>query len=712
MSIRVRTCIVRLHQGVSFFHTQRITHLPRGFPIILSRNIGITASYLDVPDDVNHSYTKDVLIKKIQKGEIEPEIILKILQEIPKGNLPHLSKVCSTALPLLQKNQVFQENYIQLCYLTNDTRTIRHLLELYLLNKSYNSETLAYIFSHFIGNYEHTFITGLFTDIVKLKKQLQPKLLEVVIEQLILHDTLFENLPLVIGQWVQAGYSVLPKSACLLLQQYFTHGTANEIRHIMEIISKCGLSDHYLVRSVELQNLIVSLELDLFNYKDRLMEIKQLISSQEELIAFYGNFLKFFSTTKGRTLQDLEYLLRLFAIDGFKLRNHLEFFPDILDFVVAHTFDISQVMQLLESTVANKSLLFDVVYLKKLYGAFVRYHPFEAAEFDVAFKKWVSSSALSIEIKESLSGLQIQSVTSKLTPYALRNDPTFLKPKKYKNLQWKTMQHKRDCQGRIAKDKDQLEFRVTSGFNDLISSGVSPDPKILLETYQRCSYDNKQILVELFKKTRHFSEYDIPLKLIELQEKNSKIALVQFIKSPDMIKINVNNKFKLARMLSNKHLQRESEKLLASIDEEQLPHHSRQLKLQLQLRNCELLNDFVTFNKLITEWPLQDIHVTPYIVQHCKYIQRKLILKLNSLNTKHDTLHSLSKFNSIFAKGDDLANIGEFFEAYPSMVEELRNSITGILDFTQHVKLRISEDKQMARKQMERMFEFFDKWLV
>ena len=646
----------------------------------------------DMKRDMKNDFIKEPLKKDLKESLIEATTMKFESKETSHTSIKHAENQPLTGNTLDNPDLSLR---IFLAYHTNNKRVMITLANEHL--KTMDSRAVAYVIAHYALNYQHNHAVQFLREAVTTKS-LDTIVIETAVQQLVEHDALFEKVREAIEIWAKEGLIFSPRVLATTLHHYHQYALAAEIQSLMELIRKCGHADHYLVAAEELQHQIAALDLDIHNYKDLLVRVKLCTRNPRELIGFYQSFIAFFAATPGRTLTDMEHILRLFELDGLRLKDNPHLFADILKFVVRHTNSVRHVIDLLE----KRKLGFLELLLSTVYMSVVRMHPFNAVRFDRAFKAWLALLSLSAEAKVRLAdSLRIRRVASQMVPYNLVDDPIMLKTTKYTG-RWSTMQFARNDEGRVCRDREQMAFRTLLGFGSLIEQGVAPDAQVLFETYRRACKTDKTALLQLFKRLRYYEQYRHRLELVDLQEKHSRTRLAHYIGNPGLDLSN-GDKLKLARMLMNKNMHHEAARILTQVDERGLSNAGRQFRFQLQLRNCDVANDYATFNTLVAEWDLGQVMVTPYLSKQLSYIMGRLRKKHASLCEKVTLMRK--HINGEEVEGYDKIGVLE------KRLEEIERAIENLDALIGNVNHRVLEGEHEYERCEERVVEFLKRWV-
>lgn len=605
-------------------------------------------------------------------------------------HIPHLYKICRSYENIITHEKRFHEHYIWLCYHMDDIDTLQPLIYAYLKNSNCDSKVLSYIMSSFISNYEVEFSKNLFQNLLVLGGQVQPNLLENVLFQLVKVDSLFENLVFILQTWVKNTNCPPPsaKSMAILLKEYHKYGTEEEKKLFNSLIESYNLSNNHIIRAINLQEAIISRQATNFKKSIQENDFEEIncitcelknSGSLKELSDVYYSFLDFF--VRYSNIENVHILAMKMKKDNVPLDE--EFFRVMSKYYVKNN-KFLQLFSLLKDT-SNK-ISFNDVYLKNLYESFIKTYPYHSEHFDDELKSWVKCSTIIPTDKKTkyLNCLNIRKVQSQLTPYSLKRD--ILNSKKYDSENWKEILWQQDRSGKAIRFSDQINFRINKGFRDILRKGIKPDVRVIESTFRRLNVDNRNRIMEILKYTRLLNKEVQKLNIYNLQMDSSKEDILQYMETYSA-EFNLNNKLKLGRLLTNKGLFRESEVLLSSLNPEDMMDRSLMVKLNFQLRNYLSYSRFDEMIRIIDEFPINSIILSPYIHKQCCYIEKLLKRKMKIVKLK------------------------EAQEQRESQITKIDTALSKLRGLIGDIQIRLDQDKVDIDKLIKEMIEFLDRWI-
>lgn len=627
--------------------------------------------------------------------------------DIAYERIPFMHEICQISMHLMKNDKLFQEHYIWLCFHMNDMETLETLVHSYLHHSSYNPKILGYIFSGFILNYEVEFAKTLFHNILAISKKLDVTLVETILIQFSKVDALFAN-SYAVFQWWEAKYRPSPKCLAVLLEQGYKYGTELEVQYIHETINKYKLSNNYRMKSIVLQQQIIAREPHHFKktiLKQDIIQINEIsndIRYRDDLVDFYYSFLKFF--VRYSDIKMIHYIIMSLKEHHIPITD--KFFQLVTNYYVRNN-NCLHLFKFLENTLDQ--IEFNVVYLKKIYDAFIKTYPYYAPEFHSQFHHWVQNLHLPQDLKDKLANnLKIAKSNSQLIPYTCDYDIIAHNKRKYDSSHWDSISWKQDKHGGYIKFNDQIQYRVNKGFTDVLRKGVRPDIALIKNTFKRCDRNNKSILIDLLKQIRMYDRLKVDFDLMILQIKGDKYNLRKFYENVDAMMLTNNNRIILARMLMNKNLFEQAKELLDGINDEELNDKGIMVKLNVELRNLCNYSNFEGMNRAIRLFPIDEIILSPYMYNQCCYIEKLVSGKRQYLENKRKRYQAMleGKVNP-----NKLEKINQFLESY----DEGENSIQSTLHLLQgligDIHLRLEKDKLELDMSLQDMFKFLDSWI-
>lgn len=614
-------------------------------------------------------------------------------------NIPYLHQISKWYETRGSGNVQFQENYIWLCYHMDDVDTLQRLVYPYLKTPIYNSRCLSYLMTSFIINYDIEFSKSLFCNVIAMLKPLNSSLLQSVIHQMIKNDAIFENITTVFHSWILSANCESPSAEVysMVLNEYYKHGTEDEILEIRKVTSK--LDKHYLIESSHLQHEIInrtpySLKKEITS-KD-IVRINELAASlanhKKQLADFYFIFLKFFA--RYSSMKMIQYIILKMKQDDIVF--YKKYFDVLITYYSKNEKFLTLLKLLMKSSVIYSTangIEYNHIYVKQLFDTFVQTYPYEAPEFNQKFEEWLKqNSRFTSQSKEKLlTNCRMIKLKSQVTPYNIK-DFKLSNVKKYDRTEWKELVIGSSC-------KPQLDFRVNKGFRDVMRKGLKPDYELLESTFKRLHANYRSIILELAN-TLRLSKNNMKLDLLNLQLSNSPASELKDFWNQKHNKLNANNEIKLARMLMNKHLYDETNQVLSSIPKTEMSDKKYMIKLNIQLRNELNFNQFDKMNQIIDSFPINTTVLSPYIYEQCRYIEHALIRKLElqsiEANENHHCIEQQQKSDR---------------NPRPLVKEEVEATLKRLRGLIGDIQLRLNQDKHDLNTKVSEMFEFLNQWI-
>ncbi|EMG46148.1 hypothetical protein G210_3617 [Candida maltosa Xu316] len=464
--------------------------------------------------------------------------------------------------------------YIWLYYHMNDVERILTLSDVVV---NMDTRTIAYFLASFIRNYELNQFKEYYHKIIinTSHKTLPSSLLDSLIPQLINHDCIFENLFFVFQVWMNSPKCEKPsvKSISLILFEFYRFGTRNELKEFKRLIRKYG--DHYLIKTIDLQNAIINR--DYLNFKktitkEDLQEIKKMIPADGD-IDFYHHWLYFM--IRYANMDHINFILKLYK-DNNNTNSQLpaRFFKLLLDYYEKH----DKFIPLLQLINASKhSISYNPEYLATITRTFIYSYSRFAPLFVERLNHWLGKQFF-----------ELTQLSSQFYPYHLYKP---INRRKYNDPEWEEIKFSHGMDEDVY--RDQIDFRVNVGFNNVIARGIRPDFKMILDTFRFGNLDDRLILKGILIHTRQYNH------------KNQKTLELRSLRHPSLEKedlmhyftankgqLNDSHKIYFSKLLINYDLLEEAKVLLDTIDESQLNDKAKMSKINLELRMYLLANDF------------------------------------------------------------------------------------------------------------------------
>lgn len=594
-------------------------------------------------------------------------------------HVPQLYRFLRLVEPMMFNNRQFHQYLIWLAFHMDDSATIQRLT---FSGDDYDVETLGYMVALFIQNYELSFTKRVVTHWLD-KRQLPEalRLLEVIFAELDSVDALLENYQFFFRLWQEKQLPISGKALYLLLRQYTKYGNADHMSEIKRYLESSPHRHHYLVSTVLLQHRIRQRSPDHKKpiTEDDIIELGKISEAaclEEELIDFYYNWLKFFAAHLSFTYIQLmlaEMKRHHFTQSPLFSKFHLvvvRYFGNNLRF-----FDLWTYMKAL--VVSNKEP-FSEPYLVAFFEAFVATYPHYVPQFKRQFDDWLVANFATKDVTRLSLIFAVAKVVSQITPYNLDVQPLRDNPKKYSLVYWKDISWSR--QEVLPKKivKDQVSYRATRGFADVMKKGVRVDSLIVEATFRRADLSTRNHIIELCRTMDILPQLNSRFELYKVQANQNPRALRQFMKH--ITSLSTNDRIVYARMLMNAGLTEECNNVLASLKE--LNDHQKMVTFIIGLRNFINSGAYTEAIKHMKEFPLDQIVLLPFLFNQGCYIEKHLESKIEQ---KRKQNHPVS---------NDLI--------------QLTSTLQGFLG---DVNLRVERDSQELESITEEMLLFIEAWM-
>ena len=609
--------------------------------------------------------------------------------------IPHIFRLYKSYEKFLGNNRIFQEDFIWLSYHQGDNHTLQRLLLNYLNNSGYSSKSLSYLLSGFILNYEVEFTKNLIYSIIGLGVRLEASLLENIIFQLVKVNSIFENICTIVDVWIASVNCETPnaKTMSLVLDEYYRYGTPKEIDSIKSTIASIDLFDHYMVKECKLRNKIVRrnpysikkeiLPEDIEEFTDISLSVVDR-KEKEQLYYIHLNFL-----TRYSNMEMIQVVLHQMRDFGIVITD--KFYRLISRFYAKHEKFV-QLFKFLKAIASKNS--FNEIYLRDLFEAYISSYPYLAKEFESLFRTWLkrNKNFSAFDRDRFLSSMKVKKVDSQYTPYGLAQ--SHLNSEKYSSSDWSDIIWKKDTHGKVRSAAEQVDFRVSKGFRDVLRKGVKPDYKLIEQTFRRSDYINRRKLFELVETLRLPESKLEQMKILGLQLQNNKDSIMDYINNGTH-HLNCNNRIFLGRMLYNKGLYHEAKEIIKNIAPLEMNDRTLMTKLNFELRIDFALKHYEEMKNSIENFPINDIVLSPYIHTQCVYIERKVSHRLKSEKQRQKDTESQYHLPS------------DSWYAVCGNLEVVSKALRGLVG---DIQLRLVNDKKDLALEVRAMFDFLDTW--
>lgn len=631
-------------------------------------------------------------------------------------SIPQLHLLHRSYEHMLSSNKQFQENYIWLCYHQNDVDSLQRLLYMYLKNLEYNSRVLGYILSCFALNYEVEFAKNVFQSLLALNKELSPLVLDTLISNFIKMGSLFENTVNVFYSWVNTSSTrkPYPETVARLLAEYYRYGRPDEIKSFISYIHTFGYAHHHKIDTVDLKYKIINRRP--YSLKKRVtkadfQEIRDISNTLEgrknEKISFYYSMMEVFC--KYSNIRDIEYLIRFMKEDDIILDKSFHY---LISMHLVYNAKFFQLIHYMDTI--SKEINFDEVFLRYIFEGFVATFPHHAGIFVSEFSRWIMNTpTLPDDNRERLLRcFQLKKQKSQYIPYTMKKN--VLDARKYDSLDWKELNLLKEENSAESPLQDQVTFRVTRGFKDILRKGVKPDIKVLEETFRKLNKGQRQSIWEILRLIRTSKQIITKFKIIEIQLHPSASSLMLFYEA-EKSNLNANNRLTAARVFFNNRLFAQAEQLLENINSEEMNDRAQMIWLNVSLRNYLDSNKLSKMIHTVKHFPINDIVLSPYINTQCCYIEKNIKKKIAQQPSKKGwssiSYNANSNASSATAHAEvDPPHRSDF--AYTSTVEGLKHVLHTVRGLIGDIQVRLLKDKLDIRNEIDGMFKLLDNWIT
>lgn len=594
-------------------------------------------------------------------------------------HIPKLYQFLRLVEPMMFNNRQFHQYLVWLAFHMDDSATIQRLT---FSGDEYDVETLGYMVALFIQNYELDFTKRVVTHWLDKRQLSDPlRLLEVIFAELDSVDALLSNYQFFFRLWRDKQLPISGKALYLLLRQYTKYGNADHMNEIKSYLDASPHRHHYLVSTVLLQHRIRQRSP---NHKKPITEedvielgkISETTSLEEELIDLYYNWLKFFAVHLSFTYIQL-------VLAEMK-RRHLTKSPLFAKFhlvVVRHFgsnlrfFDLWTYMKAL---VVSNNEPFSEPYLVAFFEAFVATYPHYVPQFKRQFDDWLVANFASEDVTRLSLIFSVTKVVSQVTPYNLDIQPLRDNPKKYSLVYWKDISWSR--QEVLPKKivKDQVNYRATRGFADVIKKGVRVDSLIVEATFRRADLSTRNRIIELCRTMDMLPRLNPKFELYKVQANQNPRALQQFMKHIDSL--GTNDRIVYARMLMNAGLGEQCKSVLATLTG--LTDHQKMVTFIIGLRNHINSGAYDDAINHLQSFPLDHVVLLPFLFNQGCYIEKHLVSKIEQKRQHNNVVN------------DNLLRLTSILQG-----------------FLGDVNLRVERDSQELESITEEMLLFIETWM-
>lgn len=647
----------------------------------------ISSVHENVPPDSHNGYLHQSTVEE-PMFHGKNNLRLASLYSKVYPHLDSLYNICKLYENECIANTAFLQNYIWLCYHTEDLSTLQRLFYQYSKSPLYDSRTLSYVVNAFVYNYDIEFAKSLFHSIVGMQKPLDESFLASTVVSFVKARALFDNVHEIFKCWTTSENceSPYPKTVALLLKQYHTFGNESEIALMEDITEHLGYNNNFLVQMVKTQTAILNRDNNIkksITSEDlsKILHLRNSLShSKYALKVYYESYLRFFA--KYSTMGVTQLILKEMRKDGVPITRAS------YDTIIRHYAKEGKFTSLYKfvEKFVSKSNRFELQYVKTIFDTFVKTYPYEGEMFTQRLYDWIEqTNNLSDAMKQTLRDeCKIVRVNSNITPFALQ-PTTFANEKKF-GPQWKSIRHEPGKHFKASQVKDQIRFRMDQGLLDLMRRGVMPDYYVLENTLRNLNASvRKQILDSLtsLRLQKHKTRLELFDFFLAHPDRSQYPAFVEKVRS----RLSTSDRLLLARRVLNVNAAELASSLLDAVNVSELTESRPMFVLNLQLRSKLLGNKFDELNQTIKDFPVNDVTLSPYISKQCRYIEKNIAKKIKALEAKSEC-------------------------ALFSRVPEMKVALETLRGLIGDIDARIKKDQEDIKDIIAELFAMLDRWIV
>ncbi|CAN3367123.1 hypothetical protein DICA2_F07536 [Diutina catenulata] len=617
------------------------------------------------------------------------------------SHIPALYEWCKSLERMMFNNQRFHSYLIWLAFHMDDTAKIQRLI---FSGDRYDAETIGYIAAAMIQNYDLKFAQRVLSHLVgKHRDQLDQgsaKLLAVIFSQLSEVDGLLEHFQFYFQLWRQQSLAIGPQALSTYLRQCYKFGSANEIHEAEKFIFGAAGSHpcqgthatHYLLQSAQLQRQIKA---NTPHYQKPVTEsqltrfstlAEELVASgsKPEIIDFYYNWLKFFGNYSAVAYMEL-VMTKMAEQDLTSSPRLVAKLDQVVVASLCKNADFLGVCAYLRGIQRRGTTPFSETLLVFFFDSFVRTYPYYVPAFSNQFSQWLEQSFQKEDHERLGSVFRTQKVASAIAPYNLDTSPFRNQPRKYDSAYWRDISWSQAPQPPKGEVRDQVSYRATKGFADVVKKGVRVDTTLITATYRRADLNTKQQIEAL---CRQMGVYNRMAPLLELYKTQAASAnrrrqlLPQLARKVDAM--STPEQILLSRMAMNTPGTSAAltKQVLASIPVEGLSDAHKMVLLIISLRNAINHGAYSDAISILRNFDVDGVVLSPFVFQKGRHIESRLESKLN-----HHEVKGLP---------------------VPTELPTLLHALRGFLG---DCKLRIDRDQQQLVEIVDKMLQFMTKWL-
>lgn len=528
------------------------------------------------------------------------------------------------------ENTKFLEKFIWLCYHTNDVDTIQRLFHKYLQTSLYDCTTLSHITNAFVYNYDVEFAKNLFVSIIGMQKPLDDAYLSTTLLSFTHVKALYDNMLYIFQKWCSSDNceSPNPKTIALILKQSNLYGNPAETAVINDLVDRLGYQNNFFVRMVRSQAAIINRDnnkLKVITEDDfkGILEIRNgLGGSRAALRAYYESYLHFFCTYS--TMTPVQFILREMNKDGIRLTRF------VYDSIATHYISTRKFVPLYKfiKKFLAETMIFEPIYAKFMFDGFLRAYPYHGNSLAHRMALWLKGHLSVKELQRLMESCKLKKLNSSLNPYALQSSDLNADIK-YDSPEWKDIQYIPDQPALKMQRRRQMSYRAELGLKEILRKGICPDYSIIEDTLRNSGPAIRKGILKALPGLR-MTKYSLRLQIYNfILDRPEKHAFVDFVKKMEP-ELNTSDRIFLARRALNKCDYSGCSLLLKGVNPLELTDSRHMIILNLKLRNSVQSNDFAAFDESISNFPLNEITLSPFLLKQSKFVEKMLAKKIKA----------------------------------------------------------------------------------
>lgn len=561
----------------------------------------------------------------------ERDLRLYSLAAFASTHIKYLHKIFQLYETDYYKQPNFLENYIWLCYHTNDLETIQRYFHQYLKSDRYDWKTLSHITNAFIYNYEVEFAKNLFVSIIGMRKPLDESYLSATLVAFTQVKASFDNILFIFTKWASSENceSPYPKTMALILKQCNIYGTASENASINEHIDRLGYHSNFFIQMVKSQTKIINKDNNRHktitdeDFREILTIRNGLGGSRSALKAYYESYLHFFCTYSN--MASVQMILKEMKKDSVRL-TRFSYYSIITHYLTTRKF--VPLFKFIEKFLAG-TIPFEPIYAKFIFDGFLRAIPYHGELFAHKMRTWLKEMLAPEELDRLLESCRLKKINSSLSPLALQSND-LSSDVKYDLSAWKDIQYDPNQPYLKLQRREQMNYRANLGLQEILRRGICPEYSIIEDTLKNLGPSIRQGILSALSELR-MTKYSLRLEIYDfVLNRPRKDEFSKFIAKMEP-KLNTSDRIFLARRALNKCDYEGCSLLLLQLNPQELTDSRQMIILNLKLRNSVQSNDFEAFDQSIDQFPLDELTLSPFILKQSRFVEKMLRRKIRAL---------------------------------------------------------------------------------